>query len=175
MSPITKTVRTGTLVFIFAFIAKIVSAQSTCANAPTLNPSVTCSATVGDLQGATNAAPTGACGGASSTTTNGVWYKFTATSTNATITVSSLGNNLAAATTYLEVLNGTCATTFTSIACQSVTTSMNLSSLLVDTIYYVRVYVTGSTTSGGGTNKRGFNICIVSSPNDECGSAATLS
>ena len=73
------------------------------------------------------------------------------------------------------MLNGTCLTSFTSIACQNVATSLSLTSLVVNTVYYVRIYVTGSTTSGGNPNKRGFNICIQSSPNDYCGSAITLS
>jgi len=174
MSPITTTARTGTLVFIFVFITKILSAQSNCASALDLTPSTTCSVATGDLQGAINATPTGACGGATSTTTNGVWYKFTATSTNATITVNNLGTNLTTTTTYLEILNGTCVTSFTSIACQDVSTSLNLTSLVVNTVYYVRIYVTGSTTSGGNPNKRGFDICLITSPNDECASAATL-
>ncbi|HXR80377.1 MAG TPA: PQQ-dependent sugar dehydrogenase, partial [Saprospiraceae bacterium] len=46
--------------------------------------------------------------------------------------------------------------------------------MVVNTVYYVRIYVTGSTTSGGNPNKRGFDICLITSPNDECASAATL-
>ena len=167
---------TISLFFLFAFISVpvIMYSQASCTTASTLTPSIACSTTIGDLQGATNASPTGACGSATSTTTNGVWYKFTATSANATITVSNLGTNLTTTTTYLEVLNGTCLTSFTSIACQNVATSLSLTSLVVNTIYYVRIYVTGATTSNPG-NRRGFDICIQSSPNDECGSAITLS
>jgi len=166
--------RTVLLCFVFIMTKLTVQAQSSCANALTLNPSTTCTVTTGDLQGATNAAPTGACGGATATTTNGVWYKFTASSSNATITVNNLGSNLSTTTTYVEVLNGTCPSSFASIACQDVSTSLSLSSLTVNTTYYIRIYVTGSTTSGGNPNRRGFDICIVSSPNDECGSAASL-
>src|SRR5688500_6104274 len=105
---------------LFISIPQLVYSQADCLSAATHTPFGTCSNTTGDLQGATNAAPTGGCGGATSSTTNGVWYRFTATAPNVTITVSLLGgnasNNLSLATTYIEVLEGTCATTLTSRA-----------------------------------------------------------
>jgi hypothetical protein len=54
-----------------------------------------------------------------------------------------------------------------------VATSLALTTLSPGTIYYVRIYVTG-TTSGTPANKRGFNICLQSSPNDESISAISL-
>src|SRR6266536_5469353 len=169
-----STARSAVLLFIFLSVSVFAYSQATCSSAVTLTTSIAFSATTGDLQGATNAAPTGACGGATSSTTNGVWYKFTATSSSATIIVNNLGSNLTASTTYVELLDGVCPSSFTSRACQDASTSLVYNALTVGTVYYVRVYVTGSTTSGGNPNRRGFDICIESSPNDDCGSAILL-
>jgi len=161
---------------LFSIIPTLAWSQASCNAAQTLTVSTTCNAIPGDLQGATNSAPQGACGGATATTTNGVWYKFTATSSKATITIptASLGSNLTSTSTFIEVLSGSCSTTLISLACQDLSTPLSLSTLTVGSIYYARVYVTGSTTSGGNPNRRGFTICLVSSPNDEPNSAASL-
>ena len=162
---------------LFITVPGFVYSQATCAAAVNLTPSVSCTNVAGDLQDAVNAAPTGACGGATSTTTRGVWYRFTATSTNATITLSLQGgnasDNLALATTYIELLNGSCPSSFTSMACQNATTSLTTTALNPGTIYYVRIYVTGTTT-GSPSNRRNFNICLQSSPNDNCTGAISL-
>ena len=133
-----------------AFSQKLI-AQANCSTATALTSSVTCSSTGGNLQGAVSSGPAGACGGATTTTTNGVWFRFTPTSSSASITISGLSNNslLTLASTYVEVLSGTCASTFTSIACQDATTPLSLSGLSIGIEYFVRVYITGSTTSGG--------------------------
>ena len=144
-----------------------------CNNAVNLSPSTSCSTVTGDLQAATSTgSPNAACAGAT-TPTNDVWYSFTATSSSATITVSGLGMNLTSATTYIELFSGTCGS-LTAITCQSVATSLVRTTLTPGIIYFVRVYVTGSTTSGGSANKRGFTICLVSSPNDEPTYASAL-
>ncbi|HEV8270371.1 MAG TPA: T9SS type A sorting domain-containing protein [Chitinophagaceae bacterium] len=160
----------------FVFITDHIYSQAVndnCANAVPLSTSTTCSAISGDLEAATSTgSPNAICAGATSPT-NDVWYSFTATSSNATITVSGLGTNLSAATTYIELLSGTCGS-FTSIACQTVATSMVRTTLTPGTVYYVRVYVTGATSTGGAANKRGFSICLVSSPNDEPVSGVSL-
>ncbi|MGN6402433.1 MAG: T9SS type A sorting domain-containing protein, partial [Flavisolibacter sp.] len=142
-----------------------------CSNATPLTSSTTCSTVAGDLQDATGTgSPSGGCVGATSPT-NDVWYTFTATSTNATITVSGLGNSLNAATTYIELFSGTCGS-LTSITCQTVATSLVRTTLTVGATYYVRVYVTGGTSSS--PPKRNFTICLVSSSNDEPTSATSL-
>src|SRR5690349_8986223 len=105
-------------VFLFAQ-----AGNDNCASATTLTPASSCSTTSGDLYKATNSAPTGACGGATSTTTYDVWYKFTANGTSQLITVSNLGNKLTNTTTYVEVFSGTCGS-FTSLACQNVASSL---------------------------------------------------
>src|SRR5690606_19497369 len=98
-----------------------------------------------------------------------VWYKFKVTSSTSSITISSGGGNLTPASTYLEVLNGTC-TSFTSIACQTInTTPLVLNNLIVGTTYYVRIY----TTTGINGNA-GFTICLEDSPNDECSNSVNL-
>ncbi len=158
------------------FISGSIYAQpgnNTCGTAVSLTPSLTCNSIAGDLQNATNDAPTGACGGATSTTTFGVWYTFTAASPNATITVGGLGSNLGATTTWLELLSGTCGGTLTSIVCQNVSSSMSLTTLTPGATYYVRLYVTSAPTSNPG-NRRGFSICLVSSPNDACSTDISL-
>jgi hypothetical protein len=160
--------------FLFIILNQIVQAQASCATAATLTPSSTCAnpASQPNLQNAVNAAPTGSCGGATATTTFGVWYKFTATSTSSTITVGALGSNLTAATTYLEVFTGTCGS-FTAIACQNVSSRLTLTTV-VATTYYVRVYVTSNPT-GNPANKWDFDICVQNPPaNDDCSGAVSL-
>ena len=163
-----------------AFSQKLI-AQANCSTATALTSSVTCSSTGGNLQGAVSSGPAGACGGATTTTTNGVWFRFTPTSSSASITISGLSNNslLTLASTYVEVLSGTCASTFTSIACQDATTPLSISGLSIGIEYFVRVYITGSTTSGGNpVNRRGFDICITHPPpppaNDACAGSILL-
>jgi hypothetical protein len=160
----------------FALIPTNSFSQGTdaCTSPTPLTVSTTCSVVTGDLQAATNSLPAGGCGGATATTTMDVWFGFTATSSNATITVNNLGMSLATTTTYVQVLSGTCGGTMTSVACQTVATSLVLTTLVPGTYYYVRVYVTGSTTSGGSANKRGFDICLATSPNDNCANAVSL-
>ena len=155
------------LAFIFVFVPSFVFAQpanDACNDAVTLFPSTTCSPVAGDLQGATNTgSPNAICAGAT-TPTNDVWYRFTATSPNATITLSLLaGNpsgNLTLPTTYIELLDGSCPSSFTSMACQSASTSLTTTSLNPGIVYYVRVYVTGITT-GTPSNRRNFNIYVL--------------
>src|ERR1043165_218393 len=132
--------------FLFLCFPAFLFAQASndnCASATTLTPASSCSTISGDLYKATNAAPTGACGGATSTTTYDVWYKFTANATSQLITVSNLGNKLTNTTTYIEVFSGTCGS-FTSLACQNVSSSLTVSGLTVSTVYYVRLYVTSN-------------------------------
>lgn len=150
-----------------------VYSQATCAAAVTLTPGSTCTTTTGNMQNAVSAVPAGACGGATVSTTYGVWYKFTASSTNTTITVNNLGSNLGTGTTYIELLNGTCGT-FTSLACQTVANPLS-ATLTVGTQYYVRVYVTSNPT-GNPANKWAFDICVQNPPaNDNCSGAVSLS
>jgi len=142
-----------------------------CANATLLTPAAICSPTTGNLQSATSAAPAGGCGGATTTTTFDVWYKFVATATTHTVTVGNLGAGLTAATTYIETFNGSCAGA--SMGCQTAATRQTLTTV-IGTTYYVRVYVTVAPTSFP-TAKWNFDICIEQPPaNDDCAGAITL-
>src|SRR5690606_33201845 len=145
--------------FLFSLAPYFLNAQATCLSPFTLNPSTNCVNTTGNLQDAVNSAPTGSCGGATSTTTNGIWFSFTATTTSAFID-GSISNPtvLTAASTYIEVFSGTCGS-LTPIACGTMSSTINLSALNIGSVYLIRVYITGSTTSGGQTNRRRFNIC----------------
>lgn len=150
----------------------VVHSQASCATAFNLTPSTNCSS--GNIKNAANASPTGACGGATSTTTYSNWYKFTSTGTTATITVSGLGSSLTATTTYVELLTGTCGS-FTSI-CQNVASPLNATGLTGGTDYYVRIFVTTNPNSGGNPNQYDYTICIVIPPaNDDCAGAVNLS
>jgi hypothetical protein len=156
----------------FIFCPSIVNAQASCGAATTLTPSTTCSnpAVQPNLQNAISAGFAGSCSGAT-TTTYSVWYKFTATATSSTITVGNLGSNLTTSTTYMEVLTGTCGSQ-TSIACQTVATSLTLATTITS-VYYVRVYVT-SNPIGNPTSKWNFDICVTNPVGDECATATTL-
>ena len=147
------TARTGLVAIIFILFSKNIIAQATCSGASTLTVGTTCSSTSENLKNAANATPTGGCGGASA---YGLWFKFQATNTTATITVSSLGSTLTTATTYVELLTGTCGS-FTS-TCQNVATPLNVSGLLIGTTYYIRVYVTTNPNNSGNPNQYDFSI-----------------
>ncbi len=91
-----------------------------------------------------------------------VWYKFVATSTNPTITLSSIGANLHNSPSFtndvrarLQLFTAGCAAG-NSITCGG--TSLTGSRLTVGSTYYVRVY---STTSNAiPTTNAGFTICV---------------
>jgi hypothetical protein len=168
---------TGILLLFTLGISFETYAQATCAGAANLVPSNTCSPTTGNLKNAANAAPTGACGGATSTTTFGVWYKFTATATNSTVSVSNLGSGLVAPyVPYLEVFSGACGTLTPISTCQAIATSLSvpLTGLSIGSVYYIRVYTTTQGTSNP-TGKWDFEICVRTPPaNDDCSGAVTL-
>ena len=75
MSPITKTARTGTLLFVFTFVSqKFYQHQSDdCAFPTSLTPGTTCVNASGTLFNATSSGIAGACAG----TKYDVWYTFT--------------------------------------------------------------------------------------------------
>ncbi|HEX4877268.1 MAG TPA: hypothetical protein VFV31_11400, partial [Chitinophagaceae bacterium] len=117
------------------------AANDNCATATAITSGFSCNTSSGNLQYATSSGPSGACGGATATTTYDVWYRFQAVATTHTITLSSLGSSLSAANTYLEVLSGACGS-LTSLGCQSASTRQTITGLTIGTFYFVRVYVT---------------------------------
>jgi hypothetical protein len=128
------------------------------------NPAPTCNSITANLRYATNSAPTGACGGATATTTYDVWFTFVATSTTHAVTISSLGSNLSSATTYVQMLSSStnsCGGVLTSIGCQPISTTggrLTLTTLTVGNRYYVRVYVTSNPTASATSD---WNLIFV--------------
>jgi trimeric autotransporter adhesin len=157
--------------FFFLSVEGQLMAQATCAAAVDLT-NVSCN--TGNLQGALSAAPAGTCGGATSSTTYGVWYKFKASAATASISISGLGSNLTTASTYVEVFNPGVCGSLTSRNCQNVASALNLTSLTAGTEYFIRVYVTTDPTSSP-TNRRGFTITLQQTPpNNLCPDAIEL-
>ncbi|MGC4100204.1 T9SS type A sorting domain-containing protein [Ferruginibacter sp.] len=147
------------------------SVNNTCATAFSLTPGITCSSITANMQNANSAAPAGCT--ATTLTTFDVWFKFTATSTTQTITLSNLGSSLTAANTYIETFSGTCAG-LTSLGCQTAATRQTITGLTVGTTYYTRAFVKTSPTAGA-TTTWNFDICVQGQPaNDECTGAVTL-
>lgn len=124
-----------------------------CANAVLLTPASSCVNVAGTVQNATNSGvPVAPCAGIAD---DDVWYRFVTTSTDHTITLSSIGTNLNTSGPRMQLLAGTCAG-FTSVACG--TTSIAATTLARNTTYYIRVYSNGGTVL---TSNAGFNICIT--------------
>ncbi len=146
----------------------------------TSTPTPNCSSVTANLSYATNAAPTGACGGATATTTYDVWFRFVATSTKHAVTISNLGSNLAAASTYIQLLSSstnTCGGVLTSLNCQAVSVTngrITNAALTIGNTYYIRVYVTSNPTAASTANWN-FDICVQQPPtNDDCTGAVAL-
>src|SRR5215212_127075 len=151
--------RTLVIIFIFVCFPAFLWAQPTndnCAGVITVTSSTTCATTLYNIKNATNAAPTGTCGGATATTTYDMWFRFQANSTSPAITLSNFGANLTSGTTYIQVLSGAACGGFTSLACG--TSRLNLTGLTVGTFYYLRIYVTTNPNGTGGTNKYDFEM-----------------
>jgi trimeric autotransporter adhesin len=153
-------------------------ANDDCSGATTLTstPTPTCSSVTANIRYATSNGPAGACGGATLATTFEVWFKFVATSTTHAVTISNLGSNFTAATTYIELLSGTCGGALASLGCQAANITngrITNTALTIGTTYYVRVYVLTSPTSSSGSWN--FDICVQHPPvNDLCANFITL-
>ena len=135
-------------------------ANDLCSGAISITQSSSCVNTAGTLVGATYTTISSiGCGNA---TRNDVWYSFTATSTNATINLSSAPTN-----PRLQLFSGTCGS-LTSIACGANT--LTTSGLTIGNTYYVRVYTDPNVLNGT------FNICVTTTSvaNDECSGAISL-
>jgi hypothetical protein len=135
-------------------------ANDLCSGAISLTQSSSCVNTAGTLVGATYTTISSiGCGTASR---NDVWYSFIATSTNATITLSSAPTN-----PRLQLFSGTCGS-LTSITCGSNT--LITTGLTIGNTYYVRVYTDPDVLTGT------FNICVTNTTvaNDNCSGAISL-
>ncbi len=146
-------------------------ANDECANSTLLTSAIACTNTAGNLFYATasSSVPVG-CG---SGTLYDVWYRFQATATSQAVTLSNLGGGLSSASTYVQLLSGSCGT-YTSLGCNAVSSRLWVSGLTVGTYYYVRVFTTTNPTLIPSADWN-FNICVQAPPtNDECTGAVTL-
>ncbi|MCB2376303.1 fibronectin type III domain-containing protein [Hymenobacter sp. BT635] len=139
-----------------------------CAGAVTLTPEIAntaCSAaTNGTVEGATATAGLATPVG---TADDDVWYKFTATSTTHTVTLTGSGDYVQ------ELLSGTCASPV-SVAFSDPSVKV-YTGLTVGTTYLVRVYSYAATLPTAAA--AAFTICVTTTTapnNDACTSAVTL-
>ena len=135
-------------------------ANDLCTTAQPLATAVVCSNTAGTLVNAS--ATTGIPGDCGAANAWEVWYRFVPTTIYPTITISTVGANLAAAGPRIQLLSGTCGS-MTSLACVSgntlnTSTAVGGAGLTVGATYYIRVYH-NSTTMAGATWT--FNICVT--------------
>lgn len=85
-------------------------------------------------------------GCASGTPDDDVWYKFTATASNVSLTLSGVGSDLSTSGALMQLFSGTC-TALTSIACAG-TSTLYATGLTVGASYHVRVYSAGAGSIG---------------------------
>jgi glucose/arabinose dehydrogenase len=142
-----------------------VPANDNCAGAIALNSGSTCTNTSGYVVGSTltGGIPAPACGAP----TYDVWYRFTAQTTNPTITISG---NTNFTNPHIQLLSGACGGQ-ANVSC-SATGTLAATGLSIGTQYYVRVYSTAAVPTSSGL----FNICITDPApgNDDCAGAVTL-
>ena len=126
-----------------------------CSGATTLTVGTTNSS--GTVWGATASSgiPTGC---ASGTPDDDVWYKFTATSTSAIVTLSSIGSNLSLSGALVQLFSGSCGS-LVSLACGY--TNLSATGLTIGSTYYVRVYSSAAGSIGGVASGSAFGITVT--------------
>lgn len=126
-----------------------------CINAYLIPTSTSCLSSRGTLAGATASSgiPIGSCTG---NPDDDVWYKFVATKSNTTITLTNIAGSITGTGSgaRLQLLSGSCGS-LASIACG--TTSIAAAALTIGNTYYTRVYSNGSTSLANAT----FDICVT--------------
>ena len=143
--------------------------NDSCQFAVVLTPGTTCVPTAGTTIDAGPSRPAITCNGATGTANDDVWYQFTATAANHTVTVDGDAGFDAVIDVRTSCFGAT-------IGCADATTGggteiVALTGLTIGTTYIVRVYGYGATTATNGT----FNICVTTPPpNDDCANAVTL-
>ncbi len=151
-------------------------ANDDCSGAITLNSSTTCNYTRGYVNASSNSAVSISPSCAPSTAYD-VWYRFTAQTTNPTITLANIGSGFLSPQMELIGENqSTHCSGYTSLFCG--TTTINADFLTPGSTYLIRVFSSGGavpTTAAAGQ----FDICIqdpVSSApyNDECSDAINI-
>ncbi|MGB3526739.1 MAG: GEVED domain-containing protein [Flavobacteriales bacterium] len=130
-----------------------------CAGAVDLTPGADCVPVAGTTDGATQSMDPILCNGFTSPDARDVWYSFTATATDHTVTIQGIENFDAV----MELFSGDC-TGLTSIVCGDptfpstgpVTEVTPLTGLTVGETYYLRVYDYAHGSTG-----HNFTICIT--------------
>jgi PQQ-dependent dehydrogenase (s-GDH family) len=143
----------GASAFTIKYTSSIAPTNDECSNAILIPSSTTTINSFGWLQGATTSADLPVCAG---TFKYDAWYKFVATKSNPTITLSNLGASISA-NARLELLSGTCGS-MSQLACGA--TPLVASGLTIGTTYYIRVY---SNTASGTTftTTANFNLAVT--------------
>ncbi len=138
-----------------------VPANDNCSGVINLTPGASCTNTTGTLNNATISAgiPVGCATGS----LYDVWYSFTATSSNQTVTISGFGTSYTRR--QLIIYQGTC-TGLSIVACSPLQTSgtslaLNNTDFSPGTLYYVRVLFPNTVATPITTNG-GFSICVTS-------------
>ena len=180
MSPLLN--RITALFLLFTFIHSSAQAQPTnnvlsCTTSPVLSVGTTCTNTTGTLFDATSDGIATTCGASA----YDVWYTFTTPGNCTAVNIdaaalTSGGNNIDNATTYLQGFSNSGGCTMVPIACGNMGTTLTLNSLSPSTTYYVRVYSSTAPTTGN-AGKWDFDICITYTPppsNDDCVDAIAL-
>lgn len=136
-------------------------ANDDCAGAIDLTPAADCTPVAGTTDGATESLPAILCNGFTSPVARDVWYSFTATSTDHTVTVEGIEDFDGV----LELFSGDCSN-LSSMGCEDsnyptpgnpATEVMVASGLTVGQTYYVRLY----DYAHGSTTGHNFNICVT--------------
>lgn len=135
-----------------------VPANDDCAGAITLTPGTTNNS--GTVLNASASGTSVGC--ATGTPDDDVWYSFTPTQVNVSITLSSIGNTLNTSGAMIQLYQGTCGA-LGSVACGQNTVSA--SGLVTGSVYYIRVYSSGaySATPAVGTVANTFSILVSQS------------
>jgi trimeric autotransporter adhesin len=148
--------------FFFWNTALAQPANDNCINAVSLTPGASCTTTSGTLNNATiSAGPPAACVSGS---LYDVWYSFTATSSNQTITIAGYGTSFTRR--QLVIYEGTCTglryVTCTAVQTSGTTLSLNSTDFSQGTLYYIRV-IFANTVATPITTNGGFTICVTGS------------
>jgi hypothetical protein len=142
-------------------------ANDDCVGAINLTPATNCVNTTGTDAGATQSMVAGTCGG---TPNDDVWYSFTASTSNQTITVVGC----ASFNPVVEAYSGTCGS-LTSLGCVNTTgtggtETLTLTGLTSGTVYYIRVYDFTAAYPACTT----FSICVTSPIPNDCSNAYNI-
>ncbi len=132
--------------------ASLLPANDECAGAIELTPAPTCAPVAGTVSGATQSAPAGSCGGFPN---DDVWYKFTATAEDHTISVTTPSGF-----DVVVDIRASCGGAI--LSCADVvsgnsTENLNATGLTIGETYFVRLYHFGANLAPNPS----FTICVL--------------